>query len=100
MHLVLFDIDGTLIESYDFDTACFQAATKDVLGVTIGPDWSRYHHVTDSGILTEVIEELGLQSDSERILAAVKEQFVGRVADYISCHGISQLPGHMSFCHS
>lgn len=59
MHLVLFDIDGTLVESCDFDTTCFQAAIKDVLGVSIDPDWSRYRHVTDSGILSEVVEGLG-----------------------------------------
>jgi beta-phosphoglucomutase-like phosphatase (HAD superfamily) len=97
VHLVLFDIDGTLVESYDFDTECFQAAAKDVLGVTIGPDWSRYHHVTDSGILTEVIEELGLQSDSERITEEVKKRFVCRVADYISCHDVSSISGAYEF---
>ncbi|MBW0147939.1 HAD family hydrolase [Marinobacter sp. CAU 1620] len=89
----MFDIDGTLVESYDFDTECFQAAIKDVLGVTIGPDWSRYRHVTDSGILAEVIDSLGLESDSESITADVKEQFISRVADYISCHSISPIPG-------
>lgn len=97
MHLVLFDIDGTLVESYDFDTECFQAAAKDVLGVTIGSDWSRYHHVTDSGILTEVIEELGLQSDSERITEEVKGRFVSRVADYISCHDVFPISGAYEF---
>lgn len=97
MHLVLFDIDGTLVESYDFDTECFQEATKDVLGVTIDPDWGRYHHVTDSGILAEVIEELGLQSDSERITEEVKERFVSRIADYISCHDVSPISGAYEF---
>ncbi|MFD1582573.1 HAD family hydrolase [Microbulbifer halophilus] len=97
MHLVLFDIDGTLVESYDFDTECFQAATKDVLGVTIGPDWSRYNHVTDSGILIEVIEELGLKSDSDRITEEVRERFVSRVADHISCHGVSPIFGAYEF---
>ncbi|MEQ5837782.1 HAD family hydrolase [Marinobacter sp. NFXS9] len=97
MHLVLFDIDGTLVESYDFDTECFQAAIEDVLGVTIGPDWSRYQHVTDSGILAEVIDGLGLQSDYDRITAEVKEQFVSRVADYISCHAVSPIPGAYEF---
>lgn len=97
MHLVLFDIDGTLVESYDFDTECFQAAIKAVLGISIGPDWSRFHHVTDSGILAEVIEELGLHSDSERIAEEVKEQFLNRVADYISCHDVSPISGAYEF---
>ncbi|MCG8517976.1 MAG: HAD family hydrolase [Pseudomonadales bacterium] len=97
MHLVLFDIDGTLVESYDFDTECFQAAIQDVLGVTIGPDWGHYHHVTDSGILAEVIDGLGFQPDSERITAEVKERFLSRVADYISCHAVSPIPGAQAF---
>ena len=97
MHLIIFDIDGTLVESYDFDAECFQAATKDVLGVSIGPDWGRYHHVTDSGILAEVIEELGLQSDSEQITEKFKATFVSRVADYISCHDISPIFGAYEF---
>lgn len=97
MHLVLFDIDGTLVESCDFDTTCFQAAIKDVLGVAIGTDWSRYQHVTDSGILAEIIEELGLHSDSERIVKEVKEQFVNRVADYVSCQEVSPIPGAYKF---
>ncbi len=97
MHLVLFDIDGTLVESYDFDTECFQKAVNDVLGVTIGPGWSRYHHVTDSGIIAEVIEKLGFQSDSERITKEVKERFVSRVADYISCHDVFPIPGACAF---
>lgn len=97
MHLVLFDIDGTLVESYDLDTECFQAAVKDVLGVAIGTDWSRYQHVTDSGILADIIEELGLHGESERIVKEVKEQFVNRVADYVSCHEVSPIPGAYKF---
>lgn len=106
MHLVLFDIDGTLVESYDFDTECFQAAVKDVLGISIEPDWSRYHHVTDSGILTEVVNELGLQRDSERIAEEVKAQFLTRVADHISCRGVLPVSGAYQFlsqlvcCHN
>lgn len=97
VHLVLFDIDGTLVESYDFDTECFQAAAKDLLGVTIGPDWSRYKHVTDSGILAEVIEDLGLQGDSGRITEEIKERFVNRIADYISCHDVFPISGAYEF---
>ncbi|WP_160173699.1 HAD hydrolase-like protein [Nitrincola sp. A-D6] len=97
MNLVLFDIDGTLVESYDFDTECFQAAVEDVLGVTVGPDWSRYKHVTDSGILAEVIDELDLKSDADRITTEVKEQFVSRVADYIACHDVAPISGAHEF---
>lgn len=97
MHLVLFDIDGTLVESCDFDTACFQIAVKTVLGVEVGPDWSRYPCVTDSGILSEVIGDLGLRSKSEPLATAVRERFVHLVAEYIRCHGVSPIPGARRF---
>lgn len=35
VHLVMFDIDGTLVESYDFDSICFVDAVHDVLGVRL-----------------------------------------------------------------
>jgi len=97
VHLVMFDIDGTLVESYDFDTECFQAAVRDVVGVSVGPDWGRYRHVTDSGILSDIIEESGLQSDRERIFFDVKRQFVSRVKEYISCHDVSPIHGAFDF---
>lgn len=49
----MFDIDGTLIESDDFDSECFTEAVKEVTGFDIDTDWSRYEHVTDAGILNE-----------------------------------------------
>ncbi|GGC12260.1 haloacid dehalogenase [Marinobacterium zhoushanense] len=97
MHLVMFDIDGTLVESYDFDTECFQAAVKDVIGISVGPDWGRYRHVTDSGILSDIIEQSGLENDRERIFFDVKNQFVSRVEKYISCHDVSPIYGAFDF---
>lgn len=97
MNLVLFDIDGTLVESYDVDTECFLAAIKEVLGVTIEPDWSRYRHVTDAGILAEVIDSLGLSRDRESITLEVKEQFFNRIADCIASRAVSPIPGAYEF---
>jgi phosphoglycolate phosphatase-like HAD superfamily hydrolase len=57
MHLVMFDIDGTLTESKAIDADCFVQAISEVLQLpAIDRDWSRYRHVTDSGIATEIIE--------------------------------------------
>nr|CCG06117.1 putative haloacid dehalogenase [Hahella chejuensis] len=93
----MFDIDGTLVESYDFDTECFQAAVKDVVGISVGPDWGRFRHVTDAGILSEIIEEVGLQRERERIFFDVKAQFVRRVEEYISRHELSPICGAVEF---
>ncbi len=38
MHHVMFDIDGTLVESYEFDTDCFTSAIQEVLGININTE--------------------------------------------------------------
>ena len=55
MHLVMFDIDGTLTETMKVDEECFVRSFAEVFGFTdIDTDWSHYPHVTDSGIFHEV----------------------------------------------
>ena len=61
MHLVMFDIDGTLTRSCGIDSRCFVDALCEVLGIqSIDTDWSNYRHTTDSGIAQEIItKQLG-----------------------------------------
>jgi phosphoglycolate phosphatase-like HAD superfamily hydrolase len=55
MHLVMFDIDGTLTETTEVDGECFVRSFMDVFGFgDIDTDWSHYRHTTDSGILHDV----------------------------------------------
>src|SRR5207237_1528786 len=52
MKLVMFDIDGTLTQTYQADEACFVQALGEVFGFTyINTDWASYPHCSDSGIL-------------------------------------------------
>jgi phosphoglycolate phosphatase-like HAD superfamily hydrolase len=56
MRLVMFDVDGTLVESA-VDTRCFLRAFVEVCGFAdVDPDWSRYQKATDAGIFSEVFE--------------------------------------------
>ncbi len=58
MIATIFDIDGTLVESFDFDNACYISAIREVLGeVHIHDDWSKYKNVTDTGSLRQIMEE-------------------------------------------
>lgn len=53
--LVVFDIDDTLTRSQAIDDAIYLKSLHEVFGLTgVNPDWSRYEHATDSGILREV----------------------------------------------
>lgn len=63
MHLIMFDLDGTLVDSNMLDSQCYLQALVDVFGFdldTIDRDWSNYPHITDAGILQTLCQtELG-----------------------------------------
>jgi phosphoglycolate phosphatase-like HAD superfamily hydrolase len=63
MHLIMFDLDGTLVDSTNIDSGCYLQALVDVFGFNldqIDRDWGNYPHVTDAGILQTLCQtELG-----------------------------------------
>ncbi len=77
MHLVIFDIDGTLIHSHEKEAECFIQAYTQVMGSNnVDKDLTNYQHVTDTGIATECISKLFQRSASEQELMAIEEQFL------------------------
>ncbi|MEJ2414406.1 MAG: HAD hydrolase-like protein [Sulfurimonas sp.] len=97
MHHVMFDIDGTLVKSYDFDTKCFIEAVKEEIGISLDGNWSKFKHVTDSGILNEIITSNGLQKQKEKIHESVKKIFVSKIEAYLQQNSISQIEGASTF---
>jgi phosphoglycolate phosphatase-like HAD superfamily hydrolase len=90
---VIFDIDGTLIESMRFDTALYIKAVNNVFGdVVIHYDWNYYHNVTDTGILSEILKENGYD-DSVSNMNAVRTEFGKLVSEYLSNNHVEALPG-------
>ena len=63
MHLVIFDVDGTLIDSNVVDGEAFGAAIQEYYGIEeVNTTWSDYKYSTDTGILGEIVEaHLGRQ---------------------------------------
>jgi len=50
--LVIFDVDGTLCDTYSVDDECFCETASEVLGVRLRPSsWEESPHITDSGIV-------------------------------------------------
>lgn len=76
MHLLLFDIDGTLTDTNDVDTSCFVQALRDVFALSeISTDWSAYPDATDSAITAHVVRDrLGRDPRPEE-LAKMKDRF-------------------------
>jgi phosphoglycolate phosphatase-like HAD superfamily hydrolase len=55
MHLVMFDIDGTLTLSNDLDDAAFLSALDEVFNIReVSTNWAAYTQVTDAGIFQEI----------------------------------------------
>ncbi|MCP3923498.1 MAG: HAD hydrolase-like protein [Desulfobacterales bacterium] len=72
MKLVMFDIDGTLTESYAYDEELFQKAVQSVLKIdNFSTDWRDYKYVTDSGILNEIVK-----TDKKRDMTKGEEEGV------------------------
>ena len=58
MRLIMFDVDGTLVDSTGFDEECFLKASEILFGIEISSDWDTYKYATDIGILEEVSIEM------------------------------------------
>lgn len=97
MHHVIFDIDGTLVQSNDFDANCFIDAIQESTGITIDNNWSKYEHVTDSGILNEIIISHDWIKQKEEIYKTVKDTFVNNIHEYLQKNQISEITGVSSF---
>jgi hypothetical protein len=81
MHLVMFDIDGTLTETMKVDEECFIRSFKDVFGITdIDTDWSHYPRTTDSGVFHDVFTARIRQSPTAQEVSRFRHHFVQLLA--------------------
>jgi len=98
MNGVVFDIDGTLLDSTSVDGTLYIAAVEKVLGkVRIRETWSQYEHVTDSGILDQILRDNGLTRDPN-VIATIKNAFVDGLRGHIKqCGPFKEIPGALAF---
>jgi phosphoglycolate phosphatase-like HAD superfamily hydrolase len=81
MHLVMFDIDGTLTETMKVDGECFVRAFEDLFGFTdIDTDWSHYPHTTDSGIFHEIYASRRGWSPTVQEVGQFRQHFIELLA--------------------
>jgi len=98
MHAVIFDIDGTLLKSASVDDELYRSALQRVLGpMRFRESLSDYDHVSDSGILAQVIDDnqfSALQSPAPQIIS----YFVESLQNYITSNGpFLEIPGARRF---
>jgi phosphoglycolate phosphatase-like HAD superfamily hydrolase len=87
--LVMFDIDGTLTQTVDIDTACFSVAVSELLGNHVQPDeWIAAPHMTDWGILGHLFRiHKGRELATEE-LVAFRARFTELLRQSLSEHDI------------
>lgn len=77
MHLIVFDIDGTLLDSSAVDDACFVQAVRDVFGIEgISEDWATYEHCTDVAIASQLLRDRLGRSCAGADLDCFRQRFV------------------------
>jgi phosphoglycolate phosphatase-like HAD superfamily hydrolase len=84
-HLVMFDIDGTLVDSMRVDSHLYARAVRETLGgdVYIDDTWRPYRHVTDSGILDEILVQHRFPEPLDPLRAEVKRRFIELVRGHL-----------------
>jgi phosphoglycolate phosphatase-like HAD superfamily hydrolase len=98
---VIFDIDGTLLQSDTTDDTLYLAAVREVLGnVNVRPSWGMYTQFTAVGILAEILGDNAIDTTPE-IVATVRDCFVANVSRHVAARGpFAEVPGAKAFVHS
>lgn len=77
MQLVIFDIDGTLTNTFKIDENCFVRAFALEFGIFgINTNWAEYAYTTDSGITQQIFQEKLERLPSNEELVRLKARFV------------------------
>lgn len=94
----VFDIDGTLLESFEADSDLFLMAVRRVVGISeVSRDWSKYPHVTDQGVLREIFRVNGI-SPEPGLFEATQREFVSLLKAHIDEMGpFREIPGAKEF---
>lgn len=101
MHAVVFDIDGTLLQSVDVDDALYKDSVRRVLGeIVFRPSLVDYDLVTDSGILSQILVDNGISENSQYI-AAIKTTFLEAFHSHFRRNGaFPEVPGAKALLES
>lgn len=101
MHAVIFDIDGTLLDSFEDDAVLYVDAIRHVLGqVHIRESWEHYPRVSDTGILADICQD-NARDYGEGLSNAVRDVFVGFLKARMDIHGsYREIPGALAYMQS
>jgi FMN phosphatase YigB (HAD superfamily) len=101
VHAAIFDIDGTLLDSYGVDNSMYADAIRAALGpVTIRDGWEKYPRVTDTGVLADICGDNNLSYDAS-VSAAVMNVYFQSLLSHMETHGpYREVPGALQYLDS
>lgn len=99
MHLAMFDIDGTLVDSMDFDKQCYLKTIRELFNIEVSKNVEDYKHATDSGILDEIITQHNISGNRAEIHRQFRHCFYTLISDHIAQHqdAIHEIKGASRF---
>jgi len=97
---IIFDIDDTLVQSFEFDEQLYIESVEQVTELSFNPDWSTFPNITDSGILTTFWERQHNTKLPSSILARVEALFTEKVRAYVSENTVESVDGAVDFFDS
>lgn len=97
-NLAVFDVDGTLTQTYDDDIEAFLGTVRRVFGFEdVSDDWAGYRHVTDSGILDELLcNRLG-RAATPADLSAAEASYGELYGAMVAARGVHAVTGAPAF---
>lgn len=103
MKAIVFDVDGTLIESMAVDSQLYFSSITSVLGpIEFRSSLNDYDHVTDSGIIAQLIDDNELSPEPSAI-DSIRRLFVAGLIEHIQTigpfpviHGATQIIDRLS----
>ena len=86
VNTIILDIDGTLVDSMGVDPKLYFSSIERVLGPVCLRDLNDYDHVTDSGVLGQILKENGFSGAGD-LAASVKALFMKELKRHIDDTG-------------
>jgi len=95
MNLILFDIDGTLINT-EFDDISFINAFKDAFNINIkDANWNNYKHATDLGITIDIFQQYFKRNPSYNEVNTIIGSYISNLRQNFDLYPdkINEIPG-------
>lgn len=100
MYLVIFDIDGTILDSVKTDDECFVQTFKNLFNINLSEaNWTEYKNVTDLGLTNEIFQNHFGQKPTMNEIVKIKTYFYNllfkRQKDFKEINGALKFIEHL-----